>query len=284
MICSASRTVISGVVQGSCIVPLLFLFYINDITTLFDNGIMSKLNADDIKLHKVVQSDLDSSRLQLCLDRLATWCAIWPLNIHKKSNVIKIGPASALLYKQQNRFAILETHLNQHKSPSKTLVLSCKATLNIAAISQFGSAKLTPDAFSCKQDCAMMSYLRSAYTQVYIRHLHCQAVSQTLEKSSDGVNSKEIDQTASRTVQAVLRWADNLSRVGHLRGQEVAIRPRNGLQNHIGTHWQWLPWRPEVFELYDGPSVRGHPCHVRSTLCKSSARYKFLSNRIVPLS
>ena len=76
--------------------------YNNDITQLFDNVIMSKRNADGIKLHSVVLTWTDGAHLQLsgspcdllcyivavwialrpavlyssCLDRLATCCAI----------------------------------------------------------------------------------------------------------------------------------------------------------------------------------------------------------------
>ena len=60
----------SGVIQGSCLGPLLFVLYINDIVGVFNNGITCKLYADDVKMYTVVKSDIDCQRLQQALDKL----------------------------------------------------------------------------------------------------------------------------------------------------------------------------------------------------------------------
>ena len=39
----------SGVIQGSCLGPLLFLVFINDITDIFNDSVVCKLYADDVK-------------------------------------------------------------------------------------------------------------------------------------------------------------------------------------------------------------------------------------------
>jgi len=40
--------------QGSCIGPLLFILYVNNIADLFTNYCLCKLYADDLKLYTIV--------------------------------------------------------------------------------------------------------------------------------------------------------------------------------------------------------------------------------------
>ena len=67
---SSSGYIRGGVVQGSCLGPLLFLIFINDITDCFDDQVNYKLYADDVKLYSELRSDADSFRFQACLDHI----------------------------------------------------------------------------------------------------------------------------------------------------------------------------------------------------------------------
>ena len=60
----------SGVVQGSCIGPLLFTVYINDVCKIFDADTKCKLYADDVKLYSEIETDDDHTRLQENVDTL----------------------------------------------------------------------------------------------------------------------------------------------------------------------------------------------------------------------
>ena len=46
-----------GVIQGSCLGPLLFLLYINDITDIIAPTVAIKMYADDVKLYTEINSD-----------------------------------------------------------------------------------------------------------------------------------------------------------------------------------------------------------------------------------
>ena len=70
---STAASLISGIVQGSCLGPLLFLIYINDITAIFDKRVKPKLFADDLKLYTTVKNDGYRSVLQANLDKLDQW-------------------------------------------------------------------------------------------------------------------------------------------------------------------------------------------------------------------
>jgi len=56
---SSFISITSGVIQGSCTGPLLFILYVNDIADLFDNGCLCKLYADDLKLYTSVSTVVD---------------------------------------------------------------------------------------------------------------------------------------------------------------------------------------------------------------------------------
>jgi len=47
---SSSLPILSGVVQGSCLGPVLFILFVNDISDLFSGDTCVKLFADDVKL------------------------------------------------------------------------------------------------------------------------------------------------------------------------------------------------------------------------------------------
>lgn len=82
---SDKKFLTSGVVQGSCLGPLLFLIYINDASSLFGQEITSKLYADDLKFYSVIESDHDAEQLQHCLDLLRNWAETWQLSISIKN-------------------------------------------------------------------------------------------------------------------------------------------------------------------------------------------------------
>lgn len=65
----------SGIVQVSCIGPILFVIYANDVVDYFDNKFVCRIYADDVKLYTsdYIWSVSDCNRLQLATDRLISW-------------------------------------------------------------------------------------------------------------------------------------------------------------------------------------------------------------------
>ena len=72
--------IVSGVIQGSCLGPALFLAFINDIDTAVDltSSLLSKF-ADDTKMASIVETEEDRKRFQEGVDGLATWSKDWQL-------------------------------------------------------------------------------------------------------------------------------------------------------------------------------------------------------------
>ena len=70
---SDPMNVMSGVPQGSVLGPLLFLIYIDGLTSLPLNGGSLVIFADDLLLHKVIHCAEDFLALQEDVDSLADW-------------------------------------------------------------------------------------------------------------------------------------------------------------------------------------------------------------------
>ena len=91
---SSFQPVSSGVVQGSCLGPLLFLIYINDITDHTTQPVTSKLYADDLKLYSAISTSTDIQTFQDTLDRITVWSRVWRLPISiQKCCELNIGPS-----------------------------------------------------------------------------------------------------------------------------------------------------------------------------------------------
>lgn len=85
----------SGVVEGGCLGPLLFILYVNDVCDVIDSNATLKLYADDIKLYSIIETAQDCSNLQSNIDRLYQWAHEWQLNIAiRKCNAIRMSNAN----------------------------------------------------------------------------------------------------------------------------------------------------------------------------------------------
>ena len=71
---------LSGVVQGSGIGPLMFLLYINELIGILEShGITVKVFADDVKMYLRILSDIDLQQLHSALDSIQAWADEWQL-------------------------------------------------------------------------------------------------------------------------------------------------------------------------------------------------------------
>ena len=93
---SSWANVLSSVVQGSVLGPILFLMYINDIDIDIlsaDSDIYISKFADDTKLGRIINDINDSAKLQKGLNNLVKWCRDWGMSLHpEKCIVMHFGP------------------------------------------------------------------------------------------------------------------------------------------------------------------------------------------------
>jgi hypothetical protein len=69
--------VISGIPQGTVLGPLLFVVFINDMPNVCES--LVNLLADDSKLWRIIDSEVDAVTLQEDIDNLTQWSDIWQL-------------------------------------------------------------------------------------------------------------------------------------------------------------------------------------------------------------
>ncbi|KAL8565040.1 hypothetical protein ACOMHN_003416 [Nucella lapillus] len=94
---SEETTVDSGVPQGTCLGPLLFLCHINDLPDTVKSQV--RLFADDCLLYCEINSFQDHLQLQNDLCQLETWASDWGMNFNpKKCFILGIQQSSNFIY------------------------------------------------------------------------------------------------------------------------------------------------------------------------------------------
>ena len=113
---SPTAELISGVVQGSGIGPLMFLIFINELAEILDRaGVKVKLFADDVKVYVQIIGSHDSNKLQCALDLLTSWAETWQLTISvDKCCILNIGRAKP---------PVMDFYIDGKKLPTN---LSCR--------------------------------------------------------------------------------------------------------------------------------------------------------------
>ena len=74
---------LSGVPQGSCLGPLLFIAYVNDIDSIIGTSYSTLKYADDMKIYRGFShynALSESVLLQQDLNQLSKWSKLWKLN------------------------------------------------------------------------------------------------------------------------------------------------------------------------------------------------------------
>ena len=91
-IMSSFVPIYTGVIQGSCIGPLLFLIFINDITDMLDSSVTVKLYADDLKIYARVKTSTEFNKFQHELNKIVMWSIYYELPISiPKCYLLNIG-------------------------------------------------------------------------------------------------------------------------------------------------------------------------------------------------
>ena len=80
------KEVLSVVLQGSVLDPLLIVFYINNLPEEVRNNM--KLYADDSKILAIVDTVIERKGLRKALDSISVWMLEWKMKYIAKSKVV----------------------------------------------------------------------------------------------------------------------------------------------------------------------------------------------------
>jgi len=106
---SSSRPVLSGVPQGSCLSPTLYLAYTNDVP-LNQNARLYLFADDTMFTASNINPKRAAIQLQKQLDITLTWCDKWRLSINAQKTV-------AVMFNGPNNFTSHHLNLNGHQIP-----------------------------------------------------------------------------------------------------------------------------------------------------------------------
>ena len=84
---SSSRRFTQGLPQGSILVLLLFLFYINDLATTLNNNAVIALFADDVSILTTARKREDTEA-QSVVSSVVTWSQEWKLNLNTEKSEV----------------------------------------------------------------------------------------------------------------------------------------------------------------------------------------------------
>ena len=107
---SSTLPVVSGVPQGSVLGPLLFISYINDVTSVVSSESELNLFADDIALYRIIKSPADYDQLQIDIDSVSSFIS----GKHLKFNARK---CRQMLVSRKTKYSLTQPPLTVDGTP-----------------------------------------------------------------------------------------------------------------------------------------------------------------------
>ena len=272
-------TVTSGVPQGSCLGPLLFNLFINDLTDHLTTPITAKLFADDLKIYTEL-SNCDNNILQTQLDNIHQWSQIWQMKIsHTKCNILTIGrttdrtqyvintnPISkvdsikdlGVTVDRELKFNIHINNIVQQANQRAAQILRCFLSRNPITLVRAFKIYIRP----------ILEYASTTWSPSYIHQINLlESVQRSFTRRIPGRSHLSyIDRLAFLKLQTL----EQRRLIADLIMCYNIIRGNNCIDHSL------------FFNFPNYKFSRGHPLKLSIPLTKSNAGKFFLNSRVIP--
>jgi len=273
---------ISGIIQGSGLGPVMFIIYIDDLAKLLErNGITAKFFADDVKVYCEISDANDSVCLQNALDIIANWAKEWQLSISvTKCNILSIGNTGTV--------DTSEYYINDCQLPRVT---ACR-DLGIIVTSDLSPCQHINEIVNKAHQRAnhiircfvsgQMGTLIRAFI-VYVRPIleyNCVVWSPSLKKDIDLIEKVQRRFTKRLHGLKDLPYTERLQRVDlpslELRRLHLDLTfCYNIVFNHMCVNFD------DFFTISPSSQTRGHPYKLYKPRCTNSTRCNFFAARVI---
>ena len=269
----------SGVPQGSVLGPVLFILFVNNITSYLPDKAKSKMFADDLKSYVSIGDDNDKCSFQQVLDGITKWSATWqlPLSVAKCSwMLITNSPLAAL-----DNYQLDCTSLS-HQDDIKDLGVLFNSKLNFSnhINSIIGKAKqrlflICKSFHNSNSEALIIAFktyvipLLEYCSQVWSPHSYCEIAR---IESVQRVFTKKLKSFEN------LSYKDRLTKAGMCSLEHRRLMADLSLTYKI---LHGLTIADLDFQLALGSSTRGHPWKLCVPKARLNSRLFFFSVRVV---
>ena len=273
--------VISGVPQGSCLGPVLFIVYINDLPDMIHS--LCQLYADDTKVYNKTDNDSMREQLQTDLDNLCLWAEEWQLKFNaEKCHVLHLGHKNQnfqYYMKKQNSNSRVELSASEYE---KDLGVYVDHDLNFSKHIQTQVNKANRLLGLIRRSFTYLDKetMKLLFTSIVRPHLEFGNVawSPVLKK-----HVQLIEQVQHRATKIIpgLKGLDYEERLRILDLPSLAHRRKRGdlIEAYKFTHGLYNV-NCSMLEIDQSSRTRGHPYKLVKKSCNSNLRLNFFSMRV----